>query len=278
MLTTLFRKKTAQLTIEFKLHAPADLSKEPPFRMLTHRNDMNTPLLKLIQKHISNMKRSNVPPWASSLVLQDADYPETFTMPNFLMPAQRDVYPTSGLIAHPSRSVYYRFDPTQSLATLLKGTRFVEFPTIEVCQEFNGIVVDAAGCLSRAGDDQPRVKRRKLTLQADRAALDGLVGGYGSGEEEQEGIPKEPPVLVEYANSMSEEDAVLTDDSHESVDEGDEEDIKVEPAVLLELLREARNGGRWTEDVEVDWGEGSEGESELDEVRGLVVGGQAGPS
>lgn len=245
--------------------------------MLTQRNDMNTPLLKLLQTHISTIKRSNVPPWAYSLVLQDVDYPETFTMPNFLMPAQRDVYPTSGLIAHPSRSVYYRFDPTQSLATLLKGTRFVEYPTIEVCQEFNGIVVDAAGCLSRV-DDQPRLKRRKLTLQAGRAALDGLVGGYGSGEEEQEEIPKEPPVLVEYANSMSEEDVVLTDDSNESVDEGDDEGIKVDPAVLLEVLREARNGGQWTEDVEVDWGEGSEGESELDEVRDLVVGGQAGPS
>ena len=274
MLTTLLRKKTAQLTIEFKLHAPAELSKEPPFRMVTHRNDINTPLLKLIQTHISTMKRSNVPPWASSLVLQDTDNPETFTMPNFLMPAQRDVYPTSGLIAHPSRSVYYQFDPTQSLATLLKGTRFVEFPTIEVCQEFNGTVVDVAGCLSRVGDDQPRVKRRKLTLQAGQAALNGLVGEYGSGEEEQEDIPREPPVLVEYANSMSEEeDAVSADDSDQSAEEEDE-DVKVEPAVLLELLREARNGG-WTQDDEVDWGEGSEGESELDEVRGLVVGGQA---
>ena len=262
MLTTFFRKKTAQLTVEFKLYAHADSSNEPPFRMLTHKNDMNTPLLKLIQTHISTYtKKSNVPPWASSLVLPDSDNPESFTTPNFVMPAQRDVYPTTGLVTHPSRLVYYRFDPTQPLAALLKGTRFVEFPTIEVCEEFCGTVIDAAGCLSHAGDDQPRVKRRKLTLQAGRAALNGLLGEYGSDEEEQEEVQKRPPVLVEYANSMSEEDdAVSADDSNESVDDGG--DVKVDPAVLLELLREARDSGQWAQDDDVDWGDGSEGDGE----------------
>jgi len=122
-------------------------------------------------------------------------------------------------------------------------------------------VIDAAGCLSHAGDDQPRVKRRKLTLQAGRAALNGLLGEYGSGEEEQEEVQREPPVLVEYANSMSEEeDVVSADDSNESADDG--EDVKMDPALLLELLREARNSGQWTQDDDVDWGDGSEGEAE----------------
>jgi len=179
------------------------------------------------------------------------------------MPAQRDVYPTTGLITHPSRLVYYWFDPTQPLAALLKGTRFVEFPTIEVCEEFSGTVIDAAGCLSHAGDDQPRVKRRKLTLQAGRAALNGLLGEYGSGEEEQDEVQKEPNVLVEYANSMSEEeDVVSADDSNESMDDGPGGDVKVDPAALLELLREARNSGQWTQEDDVDWGDGSEGEAE----------------
>jgi len=222
---------------------------------------MNTPLIKLIQAHISTTKKSNVPPWAGPLVLPDTDNPESFTTPNFVMPAQRDVYPTTGLITHPSRLVYYCFDPTQPLAALLKGTRFVEFPTIEVCEEFSGTVIDTAGCLSHAGDDQPRVKRRKLTLQAGRAALDGLLGEYGSGEEEQKEVQKEPPVLVEYANSMSEEeDVVSADDSNESADDG--EDVKMDPALLLELLREARNSGQWTQDDDVDWGDGSEVEAE----------------
>ncbi|KAF8631223.1 hypothetical protein AX15_002554 [Amanita polypyramis BW_CC] len=252
-----FKKKTGMLTIEFKLHTSINMltpSKDPPFRLLTHRNDMDTPLLTLIQKHLSKTKRSNVPPWAKLLVVADTDDPESFKTPYFVMPAPRDVYPTIELVTHPNRPVYYRFDPTQSLSTLLKGTRFAEFPTIEICEEFNGIVVDTAGSVSQVGEDQPRVKRRKLA----QAALNGLLGEYGSDEEEREKVQNEPPVLVEYADSASEEEdnGRSLDESSEA--EGVDEDVKVEPGALLELLRKVRNSGPWTEDGDVDWAELSE--------------------
>ena len=247
------------LTIEFKLHPPTNTLaplKDPPFRLLTHRNDMNTPLLTLTQKHLSRTKKGNIPLWAKAFVLPDYDSPESFTTPHFVMAAPRDVYPTMELVTHPNRPVYYRFDPTRPLSTLLKGTRFVEFPTIEVCEEFSGTIVDAAGSVSHVGEDQPRVKRRRLA----RATLDGLLGEYGSDEEEQEKDQNEPSMLVEYADSVSEEegDEISADESSETGSA--DEDVKVDPAALLELLRKAGNSGQWKQDEEVDWGELSDEE------------------
>ncbi|KAK2466461.1 hypothetical protein APHAL10511_002103 [Amanita phalloides] len=254
-----FKKKTAQLTIEFKLHVPT----EPPFRMLTHRNDMNTPLLKLVQTHVSNAKKSHVPPWAKSLVTPDAESPP----PYFVMPAQRDDYPTVELVTHPNKSVYYQFNPTQPFSTLLKGTQFVEFPTIEVFEEFKGTVIDTAGFVSRIGDvnDQPRVKRRKIAMQS-------ILGEYGSGEEDQEdaGVRNEPRMLVEYTDSVSEEGEESAEESDEM--DGGDVDVKVDPSVLLQLIHEARDSGRW-EDEEVEWSEGTE-----EGVRDPVGAGLAGLS
>lgn len=259
-----FKNKVAMLTIEFKLHAPANVltpSKDTPFIMLTHRNDMNTPPLTLIRKHISTAKKNNNPSWTKSLVLPDTDSPESFTMPYFVMRVPRDVCPTAELITRPGRPVYYRFDPVQPLFTQLKDTRFVEFPTIEICEEFNGTVVDAAGITSHVGEEQPRAKRRKLTSRTSRVALSGLLGGYGSGEDEQVEVPDKTPVLVEYTDSVSEEETEMSRGESSGLEERDEEDVRVDPATLLELLHEARNSGKWTQDEDVDWGEDSEGDT-----------------
>ncbi|KAM6495609.1 hypothetical protein JOM56_008315 [Amanita muscaria] len=247
-----FKKKTALLTIEFRLITPG----EPPFTLVTHRNDMNTQLLKLIQGHISRAKKNNVPPWVQTLVIPDVDDPESFTPPHFVMPAPRAVVPTMELCSYQDKILYYRFDPTELLSTLLKGTQFVEFPTVEVWQEFNGIVIDRAGVVSRVGEGRSGAKRRKLSKEA----LTGLVGAYGSDDsEDAEKVRNVSSTLVEYDESTGE--GMSTDEGSQGEDEDADEKIDVDPATLLRLVQEARQSGHWKQDEdEIDWGELSEGE------------------
>lgn len=186
-------------------------------------------------------KESSYPEWAKCLVNPGSDDDaESFTNPQCIMQA---------LISHQLKGpAYYSFDPSQPLINLLRHTHFVEFPTIEVWEEFQGIIVDAQGVV-RQSEDERQPKRRKLNAKAGRLAINGLLGDYGSEEEEQK-QKQAPNVFAALDNyAESEED----DGLNGSDDEGE---VELDPTILLNLMRQARDEP-WAveEDEMVDWGD-----------------------
>lgn len=148
-------------------------------------------------------------------------------------------------------------DPNEPLLQSLAGTQFVEFPLIEVWEEFNGVIVDKkTGGVRRVGEEvEPGRKRRKLNPAEGKKAIDKLVGEYGS-EDDNDDDGKENE-LVGYGVSegddemMAEQDNVV-DEEIEAQQDDDDEDIGVDPAVLLELMRQAKQQGKWEEDNDDD--------------------------
>ncbi|KAG6880413.1 hypothetical protein C0992_000015 [Termitomyces sp. T32_za158] len=271
------KSHTAFLTVEFKIHPPHDPltpSSQPPspaLVLITHRNNMNTPLLNLAQQAAErNLSKKNVPPndWLRCFLFPDSGDPDSFISPHFVMSAHPDPRATV-LQKSQHKKAYFRCDPSQSLLALLRNTHFVEFPTIEIWEEFNGMVVDVQGMLKELpADDEPRIKRRKLSERAGKEAINGLLGGYGSDVDEEE-VQKPPDglaLLGGYAGSDCEDgDSVAGDsESETSEDEAalegtdDEGEVEVDPEVLVELMRHAHSDERWAEKIRADddvhWG------------------------
>ncbi|KAF8803813.1 hypothetical protein BYT27DRAFT_7144428 [Phlegmacium glaucopus] len=256
-----FKNQTALLTIEFQFHkppdplAPSSQPHEPPFTLLTHKNNIKSSLLTLLRLHINtdeknhSRKQSSYPKWAKCLIIPDADDdPESFTNPQCVMQA---------LILHQSRGgsrtqqqpAYYSFDPSQPLINLLRHTQFVEFPTIEIWEDFQGVLVDAQGVVKQS-EDERQPKRRKMNPKAGRLAINSLLGDYGSEDDDQvEEAPNVLAALDNYAESGEDDDADLASD--------DGGEVELDPAILLELVRQARGNEPWAaeEDDIVDWGD-----------------------
>ncbi|KAG6833810.1 hypothetical protein H0H87_011744 [Tephrocybe sp. NHM501043] len=244
----------------------------PPLILLTHKNSMNTPLLNLVRQAADRVlsKKDRAPyEWIKQFLFPDPDDPDSFTPPQFVMAAKLDPR-AAALQKSQHRAAYHRFDPTQPLSTLLRNTHFVEFPTIELWQEFTGTVVDVQGVVTElAQDNGPKPKRRKLSAKAGKQAISGLLGDYGSEDDsEVEDRPSGLALLGGYAGSDDEGDNVdagtaagvagVDEDENALGDSGDEMEIEIDPTVLLELMRQAHGEEKWSEtirgDEEVDWG------------------------
>lgn len=251
------------MTIEFKFHPPRNPLAQPtqqpdaPYTLLTHRNNIDTPLLALIQNHITERKEGACPAWVRALVCPEADDEEAFTAPQCVMTAVVDPL-AAALSGGRTKRPYYRFDASQSLAVLLRQTHFVEFPTIEVWEEFQGTVVDNSGAVTQEEEREP--KRRRLDKRAGGKAIAGLLGGYGSSSDE-EGAEKEKvqnglEMLGGYSGSEDEGDG---DSAAMQVEVDSDEEVELDPATLVELMRKARGDENWTphtgDDDLVDWGE-----------------------
>ncbi|KAF9569368.1 hypothetical protein CPC08DRAFT_653352 [Agrocybe pediades] len=290
------KNQTALLTIEFKFHkpkdplAPSSELRGPPFTLLTHKNDLKTPLLQLLRLRLQEKEKATkketlpFPEWVRHLVFPDPDDPESFVNPQCVMEAQ--VNPVAVRRAN-AKKAHHAFDPTQPLGSVLGQTRFVEYPSIEVWDQFPGTFINSLGLL-RQEEERPR-KKRKIDRKAGKLAIAGLLGGYGS-EDDEDGEAKEDTepknmlaALGDYAESDEEE--AMVDDMANAGDAGvrmgdvaededmavelsedeDDGDAEVDPAVLLELMRAAR-GGEWTLEADdedaVDWGDMDDAELE----------------
>ncbi|KNZ80039.1 Box C/D snoRNA protein 1 [Termitomyces sp. J132] len=277
------KSHTVFLTLEFKIYPPRDpltpsyQSSSPPLVLLTHKNNMNTPLLNLAQRaaeRVLSKKNSASNEWLKRFLSPDPDDPDSFIPPQFVMAAKMD--PRAALLQKlQHRIAYYRFDPSQSLLTLLRHSHFVEFPTIEVWEEFNGAVVDVQGKLRELAQDEPKMKRRKLSEKAGKEAINGLLEGYGSDDDEER--PEKPSGLTLLGGYMESDDEVETnetDDNEAEVGEDevalegtdDEGEVEIDPKVLLELMRHAHGDERWAGkirgDDDVDWGASGDEEPE----------------
>jgi len=268
------RNKTALLTIEFKFHCPPDpllppsQPQEPIFILLTHRNNIETPLLSLIQAHITERIKSKknlaVPAWVKSLVCPHPDDPDSFTHPQCLMTVQVDPCLTLG---SRQKLGYYRFDHSQKLSVLLRNTHFVEYPTIEIWEEFHGLLIDTQGTVTHPVEEERKPKRRKLNRKAGKLAINGLLGGYGS-DEEAEKAEEQAAAAADNRNILSllggymgsddeEEASAANSDLDADAEAEDDDELELDPAVLLELMRQARGSERGEEDT-IDWGDSDE--------------------
>jgi len=120
--------------------------------------------------------RADLPTWVKTLTLPDPDIPDAFTPPQFFIRAPLD--PLSG---RSEKFGFIELDSERRLSALLRHKQFVEFPTIEVWEEggFRGVWLDGAGALELQGGQRP-AKRRRLDVKKGRAAIAGLLGGYGA--------------------------------------------------------------------------------------------------
>ncbi|KIJ70326.1 hypothetical protein HYDPIDRAFT_23441 [Hydnomerulius pinastri MD-312] len=297
------KSKSPLLTIEFKLYPPTtatSASSPPPpsHTVLSHRNQLTATLLTALQRHISwtpsktqKLKEAALPDWLPPLVNPHPDDPEGFNPPHCYIYAHVDVpqaiYP--GVVPTTTKGTYYhKLDPALNLSELLRNTHFVEFPTIHVfdpdASSFQGTVVDKAGSIARFSEDERdgerAVKRRKLSQNAGRKAIAGLVGGYGSESgsqsEEDTEINKTNGLVMLGGYSGSDDDekvrsgteAYHMEDESRALDDvdssSDVEDTPLDPVVLLELVKQAQ--GAADEDA-VDWGDEWDVEAEESQSR-----------
>ncbi|KAG8975983.1 hypothetical protein FRB90_009359, partial [Tulasnella sp. 427] len=193
------KTKTAMLTIEFELHAPQmsiTLSSDPndskpkSFTLLTHRNPMTDTLADALDKQLAlkeGQKHAEVPSWVRESLFPR---PQPASPPDLVFLILKHA-------SQPGKPEYHSLDKTSPLEKVLRRKRFIEWPTIHIwlADEFEETI---AGAAPPASNESPRkskgrfgtpppAKKQKLSENAAKKVLTGLVGGYssGSGEEEE---------------------------------------------------------------------------------------------
>ncbi|KAF8665784.1 hypothetical protein AX16_000231 [Volvariella volvacea WC 439] len=198
---------------------------------------------------------------------------------------------------------YHRLDPIQPLSTSLQHTHFVEYPTIEIWEEFKGLIVDpqaetdwssanfispedGVGDQSRGDTTRPTKRRKVASKKAEKKTIVGLLGGYGSGEDDRDengdGKRDGLALLGNYGGSESEAESSGDDDGEDrkglvgekqenggQMDqdiENSDEEPELDPAAVLELVKKVRGEEGWLTMLQnqeevgsdgdaVDWGE-----------------------
>lgn len=122
--------------------------------------------------------------------------------------------------------------------------------------------MDAQGGVTKSadGDGERRVKKPKLDVKAGKKAINGLLGGYGSDEEDGDREEGVMAILGDYAESDEDNgDEVEIGDGEADADGDDEVELALDPAALLELVRQAQalDAEAGDEDL-VDWGDSDE--------------------
>jgi len=205
--------------------------------------------------------RAGLPPWVKTLTLPHPDIPDAFTPPQFFMRAPLGLL-SSG---RSEKFGFIKLDGERKLSALLRNRQVVEFPTIEVWEEgaFRGVLLDDTGAIYSQGVQRP-AKKRKLDVTKGRAAIAGLLGGYGSEDDEEADTALTRLGDYEESDDVENEQSTTSDEADtdgfvEEDDDDDEEeelDAAVDPATLLAMVREAQR--QHEEDGgydEVDWGD-----------------------
>ncbi|RXW21181.1 hypothetical protein EST38_g4679 [Candolleomyces aberdarensis] len=256
-------------------------------------------ILQTVVKERSSSKKGQQPneksqqsclEWLQSLILPtNSDDPEGFTPPDCVMAASTvDLLSLrTSILRRNVKTAYHKLDVNQPLATALRDTRFVEFPTIEVWEEFKGAIVDLQGRVNQLDEeDEPPMKRRRLDKKTAKERISGLLGGYGSDESEEEDEKEAEEkknvlsLLGDYSDGEEEdgevqETAVGTEDAGELSGNDEDEEGELEPAALLELLRQVKkDSAQWAapdlgmEDDVLEWGDLSDADAEGEDDTG----------
>jgi len=231
-------------------------------------------LLSLIRERLNDVQQKSkkadaYPTWVKQLIFPDKDDPGAFTPPQCVMATRLDPTMSQWYSSKLNRA-YFSFDPKKPLETLLGHTQFAEFPSIEVWDEFEGTIVDIKGIIQQ--EEQIPAKRRKLNPKAGKKAIQGLLGDYGSSEEDEQEKEEQSvlAVLGEYAESDDDERGSLHDPAKDGgcdlSDDEPELEAEVDPVALLELIRRVQERDSWAFDRDdaVDWGDGDVDDIDID--------------
>ena len=284
------RKKKIYLTIELLFargHGATD-----SIRFLTHKNDIDKPLITILQTHVSDKlkqvskqrSKSKHPAktetsleWLKELVLPDPpDQLESFAPPLCLIRSTKPSPRLTPRISFKSFAAqsYQSLDPFQKLSRSLRQEEFVEFPLIEVWEKDAFIDSGFSESDQNTGlyekveetDGRPR-KRRKVEIMGKKrgeAIVKGLLGGYGSSEEEEEEENVEQASLEamvgldQYEESEGERELGVPNlDAMEDSEGGGSGDEVMDPAALIQQLKSAgfEFDSVVVEDEELDWGD-----------------------
>jgi hypothetical protein len=270
------RQKKVYLTIEFVFARGRE--KTDSIRLMTHKNDIDKPLLALLQTHVdeklrqaskqgkskANLKDSigaeSTLEWLRELVFPDPpDQLESFAPPLCLIRSTKPRHSPQRTSSKRSKSrSYHSLDPFQKLSQTLRQKEFVEFPLIEVWEKDAFIdggfgEPDQHGGWCEKGaeeDDERRRKRRKVEVMGKKqgkAVVKGLLGGYGSSEDEEEenddqDSPKPLAGLGQYEESENEGEGgpeVSNPDVMDGSEGSGSDDEVANPAVLIQQLKSA---------------------------------------
>lgn len=256
---------------------------------MTHKNDIDQPLLTILQTHVgdklkqaakqqakskaNSSKTEATLEWLKELVFPNPpDQLETFAPPLCLIRSTKSSSPSlprTSIKRFKSRS-YHSLDPFQKLSQSLRRREFVEFPLIEVWEKDaftdSGFTESDqhSGLYEKAVEDtdgRPR-KRRKVEIMGKKrgeAIVKGLLGGYGSSEDGEEdndqGSPEGLVVLGQYEESEGE--GMANPDAMGESEGSDFEGEVADPAVLIQQLKSAgfEFDSVALDDEELDWGD-----------------------
>lgn len=270
------RQKKIYLTIEFlfvKEHETRD-----SIRLVTHKNDIDKPLLTLLQTHVgeklkqaAKRGKSKADPkhstngettleWLKELVFPDPpEQIESFIPPLCLIRSTKPFTSSQRTsftrLKSPS---YHSLDPFQKLSQSFRQKEFIEFPLIEVWEKDTFINRGFAETDQHDGwyktgvqetDGRPR-KRRKIGVMEKKqgeAVVKGLLSGYGSSEDGEEensdqGSPKALDGLGQYEESDDQGEGGLEVRNPGAIDDSESfgsDDEVVDPAVLIHQLKSA---------------------------------------
>ncbi|KAL5527419.1 hypothetical protein ACEPAG_6210 [Sanghuangporus baumii] len=258
------KAKRALLTLEFVFRPPPDpLTREvlEPVSIITHRNDWNQTIRQIIRQKIKETKctksKEGIQHWLN-LDEVDEDIPSSVLC---LMKRPKSHDDHLGLTS--SRQRYYKLDWDDVLSRALRNKHFVEFSTIFLTDEasFDGLLVDDSGIVEDM--DERRAKRRKLDPSEAKKTITGLLGGYGSDDEQQNALN----TLAEYSGceqSDAEASALREDESSNEADETGDEPLADQVADDLT--------GVDGDDEELDWGDDeiAEDEAKLAELSAVI--------
>ena len=290
----MYRQRKIYLTIEFLFVKGRGTTDS--IRLMTHKNDIDQPLLTLLQTHVgeklkqvAKQGKSKAKPkdstngetpfeWLKELVFPDPpDQLEFFAPPLCLVRSTKPFASSqhTSFKRLKSRS-YHSLDPFQKLSQGLRQKEFIEFPLIEVWEKDAFIDCGFAETDQHDGryekgveetDERPS-KRRKVEVMGKKqgeAVVKGLLGGYGSSEDEEEesgdqGSPKALDRLGQYEGSDDQGEGELEVPNPDAMDgsEGSgSDDEVVDPAVLIQQLKSAgfAFNSAGLDDEEVDWGD-----------------------
>ena len=257
---------------------------------MTHKNDIDQPLLTILQTHVGEKlkqvakrqgkskansdnptKSEATLEWLKELVFPDPpDQLESFAPPLCLLQCTRSSLPHASAKRFKSRS-YHSLDPFQKLSQSLRRKEFIEFPLIEIWEKDAFTESGFAETDQHSGlyekavegfDGRPR-KRRKVRVMGKKlgeAVVKGLVGGYGSSDDEEESCDQDSPRALVGQYEESEGEVQLGGPNPDTVDDSEgtgSDDETVDPAVLIQQLKSAGFAfdPMATDDEQVDWGD-----------------------
>ena len=284
----MYRQKKVYLTIEFLFTRGQGTTDS--IRLVTHKNDIDQPLLTLLQTHVgeqlkqaakrgkskANAKNAEATlEWLKDLVFPDPpEQLESFAPPLCLTRSTKPSIQHQPFKRFKHRS-YDSLDPFQKLSQSLRQKEFVEFPLIEVWEKDVFIDTGFVETDQHSGryekgvegaDERPR-KRRKVEVMGKKkgeAVVKSLLGGYGSSEDEEESSEEDSPKalagLGQYEESEGEGEGGVEASNPGAMDDSEDSGSDGEVADPVHLVRQLKSAGFafnlvGSDDEEVDWGD-----------------------